>query len=356
MAATTATGSTDHRDDSAEPASEQAWQEKRLLAAQFTMEGLSLREAAARIGGVSHQFVRKWARRLLDMVPQEPDGHGDGNGKPGYTFKEGYQSLLQSGRPGPAPGICPKVDEILDRVKEEKDKPFRKNVGSKKIRIMAGIDASPRTIAKAVERAGFDPVSSGHSKHPARVCDPVPNGQWDIDFVEIGIDSVSGKKVLSLSVEDDHSRFSFSSDAVTEATTDHVISILEDIIRIHGKPGIVHSDHGSQWCSSNTDICRFDAWCLRNGIRHTLSPVRVPQLNGKVERYHGSLGTEAGLPETATVEEYRGRLEEYRTFYNMERPHCSLGLRTPSEVYYKTFKAFASVDILIREALDARPS
>jgi len=36
----------------------------------------------------------------------------------------------------------------------------------------------------------------------------------------------------------------------------------------------------------------------------SMSPIRTPECNGKVERYHGCLRTEAGLPETGTVEDY----------------------------------------------------
>jgi len=332
---------------------ERMWQEKRLLAALCVMNGMSFSQAASTVGDVSRQFPYVWSKKLLDKHPPNPD---DGNGRCTYTLKEGYEGLLQSRRPGPAPGRCPKVDEIYDRVKEEKEKPFRKNIGALKIKVMAGIDASPKTVAKAVEKAGFGPVRPGHKSHSSRMCKEAPNQQWNIDFVEIGIDSATGGKVHSLSVTDDHSRYVFAADATLEATTNHVISVLERLFRIHGKPGSIHSDHGCQWCSLRTDLCRFDAWCLENGLVHDLSPVGVPQLNGKVERHHGNIRIEAELPETATVEEYRERLEGYRMFHNMERPHHSLGLRTPSEVYYKTYKASAPVDDLIRDAIELQPT
>ncbi len=90
---------------------ERMWQEKRLLAAEYVMQGMSLREAAERIGGVTHQFVKIWARKLLDQHP--PDGDHD---SPYFTLKDGYPLLLQSKKPGPPRGRCPKVDEIYDLV------------------------------------------------------------------------------------------------------------------------------------------------------------------------------------------------------------------------------------------------
>lgn len=67
-----------------------------------------------------------------------------------------------------------------------------------------------------------------------------------------------------------------------------------------------------------------------------MSSIRTPQENGKVERYHGNLRTEVDLPAVAEPEEYSRLLDQYRHFYNNERPHWSLGLRTPIEVYNKT--------------------
>lgn len=224
-----------------------------------------------------------------------------------------------------------------------------------KIKILTGIDASVKTVAKAMRKAGFEPLRKERRPHPARICKAVPNQQWNIDFVEIGIDSDTGKKVHSLSVTDDHSRYVLVSDATLEATTDHVISVLEEAFRFYGKPKTFRSDHGCQWYSNGTDACGFDAWCLENGIKHECSAIGVPQLNGKVERHHGNLRAEADLPDTATVEEYKEQLEAYRMFHNMERPHHSLGLRTPSEVYYKTLMTSEPVDKLIKDALEARP-
>jgi putative transposase len=201
---------------------------------------------------------------------------------------------------------------------------------------MSGVDASAPTVLKALKAAGYPPVRRQAGKHTKRYCRPAANDQWNIDFVEIGVDRITGKKIESLSVTDDHSRFTFSSDATISATTDHVISVLEGLFRMYGVPRRIRSDHGSQWYSSASGECRFDMWCDEWGIRHDMAPIRTPECNGKVERYHGCLRTEAALPKEGTVEEYQGLLQSYRAFFNHSRPHCSLGYRTPAEVYNKT--------------------
>jgi len=40
----------------------------------------------------------------------------------------------------------------------------------------------------------------------------------------------------------------------------------------------------------------------------------------------------------ATIGEVRDGLTDYFAFYNAERPHQSLGYRTPDEVYYENTK------------------
>ena len=221
---------------------------------------------------------------------------------------------------------------------EQKEKPFCWNLGAKKIGILSGVDASAPTVYKALIAAGYEPIRRQKSRHLKRYAKPASNDQWNIDFVEIGVDTVTGKKIESLSVTDDHSRFTFSTDATTEATTEHVIDVLERLFRFYGKPRVIHSDHGSQWYSTSSGVSRFDIWCQDNGIKHTMAPIRTPECNGKVERYHGCLRVEADLPAEGTVEDYRDILLRYRDFFNNHRPNCSLDYRTPAETYNKTYE------------------
>lgn len=311
---------------------EDAKQKKRYLAAEYVSNGMSYRQAAEKVGR-SHQFVKYWAHRLLEM---DKSNLNHKSKKPKYRFKKGYRKLLATRKTGPQPGLCPKVDEILDTVVTQAKKPFCEGLGAAKIQVLSGVNASAPTVRKALRKGGITVKERKVSSHRKRFCRPRGNHQWNIDFVEIGVDRITGKKVESLSVTDDHSRMSFSSDATIVASTDHVIEVLETLIDRYGCPAVINSDHGTQWYSVSGGESRFDAWCESKGIEHRLAPIRTPEENGKVERYHGNLRVEANLPPKASVEEYSNLLTEYRDFYNNVRPHWSLGLRTPCEVYYKT--------------------
>ncbi len=121
------------------------------------------------------------------------------------------------------------------------------------------------------------------------------------------------------------------------ATTDYVIAALEKVFETAGIPRRIRSDHGVQWYATRGGNSRFDMMCDGLGIRHDMAGIRTPEENGKVERFHGSIRKEAGLPDRASLDEYDRIMREYRDFYNNERPHCSLGYRTPERVYNKTY-------------------
>jgi transposase InsO family protein len=69
------------------------------------------------------------------------------------------------------------------------------------------------------------------------------------------------------------------------------------------------------------------------GIRHIYIKPRTPRLNGKVERSHGTDETEFYQLLTYTSDvDLNKKLEEWESFYNLSRPHGSLGGKAPYEI------------------------
>lgn len=310
-------------------------QNRRYRVAREIVNGRSLREAGRAVNQ-SADFARTWRDRLL-----EPHRYiGERNGRAveitEYTFRKDWRERIASRRTGPRPGATPKVDEIYERVIQVRKMEFCGRIGARKIGLIAGVDASPPTVMKALRRGGLGPEPRKCRRHDRRVARPAGNDQWNIDFVLLGYDPL-GRQVESLSVTDDHSRFVFSANVTLSATTDFVIGVLEELFGIYGRPRRIRSDHGTQWYAVNGGNCRFDEWCRSMGIRHDMAPIRTPEGNGKVERFHGCIRTEADLPEVLAVDGYREILVRYRHFFNCERPHCSLDYRTPWDVYFKTY-------------------
>ena len=202
--------------------------------------------------------------------------------------------------------------------------------------MMSGSGVTGPTANKILRSCGFGPVVRRKGKHIKRFSKACPMDRVCIDFVEIGVDEETGRKVESLTVLDDHSRFYLGSFVTTSPTTDFVIESLDAVFSKHGVPNTIHSDHGTQWYAVRGGDSRFDAQCELWGTTHTMAPIRTPECNGKAERVHGSMKTEIGFPEKAAISEYERLMRDYVSHYNEVRPHCALGYCTPKQVFEKT--------------------
>ena len=105
-----------------------------------------------------------------------------------------------------------------------------------------------------------------------------PNTMWQIDHSDQKI-----KDKWLISVIDDCTRYSVGLFAVNRVTTSVVTQILDEIIKVHGKPMQILSDNGSAY-GSKSKHSKFDRWCNRRKIRHIRSSVHSPTTCGKIER------------------------------------------------------------------------
>ena len=274
-----------------------------------------------------------------------------------YAKKKGIRELIKRRPRGPAKG---QYTPVQDRIEEDvvAKKMEHPELGSAKIGVMAGVDASPKTVHAALKKNGFKNVTMRIGKaYRSFEMDRV-NEMWQIDFVELGVDRITGRKVEFLSVIDDKSRMILSEEVTVHATTEHVLEVLTACFMEYGVPEKILSDRGTQWCASNGGDTRFDAFCEEWGIEHAMGKVRKPTTQGKVERWHGSIRMEAGIPKTATLDEYQAMMASYVRFYNTERPHWSCGLRTPYEAFHEGHTMpllFAAASCRILEAESAIP-
>ena len=280
---------------------------KRALVAQLLIsqngrsdkERDSLRTIAKR-HGKSHMWVVGIIKKSLIKTCSIQNGEKYTR----YKTISGYKESLKRKKPGPRPGKCSQKTEKAKASVLATKKRYP-HLGAAKIKILAGAKVSTPTVHKILLNEGYEPVTMRIGKVYKSFEMEHPNDMWQIDYVELGTDTLTGRKVESLSIIDDHSRFMLSANARISATTDDVLEFLEMVISIYGAPKKILSDHGTQWASNNGGDTRFDEWCKSKGIIHIMGQVRKPTTQGKVERYHGNIRREADLPEEATVEEYQ---------------------------------------------------
>jgi len=146
-----------------------------------------------------------------------------------------------------------------------------------------------------------------------------PNSLWQIDHSD---QKIKGKWVVS--VIDDCSRKSLAFAPVNRVTTEAVIKIIDDLIKVYGNPKQILTDNGSAYGLKNKHS-KFDRKLKRRGIEHIRGAVHSPTTQGKVERLFQTFKREINF--------CGGNPELFRMRYNHFRPHTSLNNKTPDEVY-----------------------
>ena len=153
-----------------------------------------------------------------------------------------------------------------------------------------------------------------------------PNQVWSTDITYIRL---ARGFVYLVAIIDWYSRRVLSWRISNSMEAVFCVDCLEEALRSHGKPEIFNSDQGSQFTSEDfTDVLK------REGIVISMDGRGRAFDNIFVERLWRSVKHEdVYLRGYATMGELTLGLAEYFAFYNGERPHQSLGQRTPDVVY-----------------------
>ena len=98
-------------------------------------------------------------------------------------------------------------------------------------------------------------------------------------------------------------------------------------LRPRGAKPVIRSDNGLVFQSR-----RFRAACADYGLGQEFITPYTPEQNGVIERFFRSLKEECiWLRDFRSFKEARRRIVRWIEWYNRERPHQSLGYRSPAE-------------------------
>ena len=163
-----------------------------------------------------------------------------------------------------------------------------------------------------------------------------PNQVWSIDITYIPIRS---SWLYLTAIIDWHSRYVLSWAIDDTLEIDFVLEACHEAL-IRFVPEIMNSDQGSHFTSP-----KYTELFLKAGSRISMDHRGRAYDNIFVERLWRSVKYEnVYLREYATPREARIGINEYLRFYNEERPHQSLGYRTPKEVYYQSITKLFDCD------------
>lgn len=161
-----------------------------------------------------------------------------------------------------------------------------------------------------------------------------PNEHWCLDFMS---DSLSrGRRLRTLSILDTCTREALAIAVDTSLPSLAVTRVLERILLSRPRPECITLDNGPELTSH-----WFDQWADQHGIELDYIDPGKPVQNAVMESFNGRFRDECLNSHWFTsLEDARQTIEAWRLDYNQERPHSSLGYRTPEEVHHDLRRDF----------------
>ena len=152
-----------------------------------------------------------------------------------------------------------------------------------------------------------------------------PGDVWALDFMH---DSTrTGQKLKILTGIDEFTRQAVALHPATSIPTKTLIEQLEKTIAKQGKPKTIRTDNGPEFTSLS-----FKRWLECQGIKHNLIAPGKPWQNGNNESFNNTTRRELLNAELfENVLEARVLHQEFKHYYNHQRPHTSLGCKSPME-------------------------
>ena len=205
-----------------------------------------------------------------------------------------------------------------------------------------GIRITARTIDRIIQREGWTRSDVAPSPALQRFTREAPNDLWQMD-AKGAYPLADGGRCHTLSVIDDHSRFAVGLRALTTLDTASVQRALTQVFEIYGVPGALLMDHGTPWwTASGAGVTTLGVFLLKQGVRLIFSAIRHPQTQGKVERFHRTLGERlrwVGVP--TTLSGFSHAFTWFQEEYNERRPHAALQMQPPARHYQRSRQAYA---------------
>ena len=168
-----------------------------------------------------------------------------------------------------------------------------------------------------------------------------PNDLWCTDYK--GEFQLGNKTYCyPLTVTDFASRYLLLCEAMESNKEEPAFSAFERLFRERGLPRAIRSDNGVPFAFPNGlfNLSKLSVWWLRLGISIERIKPGHPQQNGRHERMHLTLKKEATRPAKSNILQQQGIFDSFVQEFNNERPHEALKMKSPSEVYKASTRAY----------------
>ena len=216
-----------------------------------------------------------------------------------------------------------------------------------------GKGPSLSSVKRVLDKAGLVKKRKRRGKRDmARISERVkaskPNEVWTVDF-KGWWKMANAKRCEPLTIRDAYSWYIIGIRAMESTKTEDVQREFEAIFRVYGLPEYIRSDNGSPFASvqAPAGLSRLSAWWIGLGIRLDRSRPGHVGDNAHHERMHLDIRNELEGMIEGGKEAHQAAFDIWREEFNEIRPHESLGMRRPAEVYEKSERRYEECELEI---------
>jgi transposase InsO family protein len=198
---------------------------------------------------------------------------------------------------------------------------------------LEGVEVNVKRVHRIWKQAGMKVVRPepkrerpGTGENACSVTRPeYPNHVWTYDFM---FDETSdGRTLKFLNVVDEYTRLCLRIEVGRSMTARTVVRVLSELVQIHGEPGALRSDNGSEFTAA-----AVKEWLTAAGIATLYIEPGSPWENGYAESFNARFRADFLDREIfRSLAEAQVLAEGRRLKHNHKRPHSSLGYKTPAQ-------------------------
>jgi putative transposase len=151
-----------------------------------------------------------------------------------------------------------------------------------------------------------------------------PNHVWTYDILFDRL--ADGHPFKTLSVLDEFTRECLGILVAISIRAEDVITFLSNVLQQRNAPVFLRSDNGSEFTADTVQI-----WLADNKVGPAFIPPGQPWKNGFIESFHDKFRDECLQREWfSSLLDAQVVIADWRLHYNTQRPHSSLGYKTPA--------------------------
>ncbi len=166
-----------------------------------------------------------------------------------------------------------------------------------------------------------------------------PNEVWAADY-KGQFRTRDGRECYPLTVTDAFSRALLLCDALLSVRFAEAKPSWERCFARNGLPDRMRSDNGAPFAAPTPlGLTRLNVWWTKLGIVHDRIEPGRPDQNGSHERMHRTLKAESTRPPGKDQADQQRMFDRFQAEFVDERPHESLGQRTPGSLYTRSQRA-----------------